>query len=97
MPTSQDVMTSFDALSHDEKKEVAAHTVRALASATQRTTDLLWLIVVSAFTALMLGGVLLVFVLILRGHDTSVILPFVSAALGVLAGLLAPSPVSGGS
>ena len=93
--TIEDVKASFDALPDDQKKEVADYAVQALKPATQRTTDILWLIVVGAFTTLMLGGTLLVFVLILEGHDTSVILPFVSAALGVLAGLLAPSPVTG--
>jgi hypothetical protein len=94
MSTQEDVRAGFDSLSDDQKEEFAAYAVQALKPATQRTTDTLWLIVVSAFTTLMLGGVLLVFVLILEDHDTSVILPFVSAALGVLAGLLAPSPVT---
>ena len=95
--SAEAVKAGFDALPADQKKEVADYAVQALKPATQRTTDILWLIVVGAFTTLMLGGVLLVFVLILRGDDTSVILPFVSAALGVLAGLLAPSPVTGSS
>jgi hypothetical protein len=94
VPGPEEIKARFDALPVDQQKEVAAYAVQALKPATQPTTDTLWLIVVSAFTALMLGGVLLVFVLILEGHDTSVILPFVSAALGVLAGLLAPSPVT---
>jgi hypothetical protein len=87
------VMSSFDTLSEGEQKDVANYAVQSLAPPTQKTVDNLWYVIVGTFAALMLGGVILVFILVLKGDETSVIAPFVSAALGVLAGLLAPSPV----
>jgi hypothetical protein len=53
------------------------------------------LIVVSAFVVLLVGGAYLLFVLVQDGDSTEVIAPIVTGALGVLAGLLAPSPVAG--
>ena len=51
---------------------------------------------VGAFVTLMVGGAFLVFLLIQDNKGTEVLAPFVTAALEVLAGLLAPSPVRNG-
>jgi hypothetical protein len=52
--------------------------------------------VVGAFILLLIGGTVLLYLLVRDGTSTEVIAPLVTGALGVLAGLLAPSPVSGG-
>jgi hypothetical protein len=58
---------------------------------------ILWLMVVGAFIILLLGGTGLLYLLVRDGITTEVIAPLVTGALGVLAGLLAPSPVRGGT
>jgi hypothetical protein len=50
--------------------------------------------VVGSFVFLLVGGTGALLGLILAGKDTKDILPLVTAAVGVLAGLLAPSPVA---
>jgi predicted permease len=55
----------------------------------------IWLIIVVAFVILLVGGFGGVAFMTYIGKDPKDILPVVTAALGVLAGLLAPSPVAG--
>ena len=54
----------------------------------------IWVIVVLAFAGVLLGGGFLVYLLVQDGKATDALLPIVTAAVGVLAGILAPSPVS---
>jgi hypothetical protein len=55
----------------------------------------LWLIVVSAFVIVLVGGGWLLYDMSKNEQDTSVILPIITTVLGALVGLMAPSPVQG--
>src|SRR5688500_8829155 len=93
MATVSQTLETFEELAPAEQKEVAAEiVVRALANASPRATDNLWYIVVGTFATLVLGGVIALVVLILKDKSTDVIAPLVALAIGVLGGLLAPSP-----
>jgi hypothetical protein len=85
----------YGELPEDEKRKVDAEIARArpLPSPPKSVVGALWLVVVCAFSLLLLGGTLMVFFLVRAGDSTEVVGPIVTAALGVLAGLLAPSPV----
>lgn len=65
----------------------------ALGPAPPQFAGLLWLIVVSAFVVFTLGSALAIYLLLASGKDPKDFIPLVTAVLGVLAGLLAPSPV----
>jgi hypothetical protein len=69
---------------------------RSLPEPPQPYVSVLWLMVVGAFIVLLVGGTVLLYLLVRDGTNTEVIAPLVTGALGVLAGLLAPSPVRGG-
>lgn len=99
MATSREVIDSFNGLSEAEKKEAAAVIAksRGLKDPSQKATDTLWLIVVLTFAIVLVGGTLLLFTLVREETSTEVIGPIVTGALGVLAGLLAPSPVQSNS
>jgi hypothetical protein len=71
---------------------LAVATSQSLGDASPRATDNLWYIVVGTFAVVVLGGVLALVILILKGKSTEVITPLVTLAIGVLGGLLAPSP-----
>jgi len=92
-----EVLTDFDTLPDDEKKKAAAAIAasRALPDPPARYVGPLWLMTVGAFVVLLVGGAFLLFLLVQDDKSTEVIGPLVTGALGVLAGLLAPSPVSG--
>jgi hypothetical protein len=95
--TSTDVLETFKQLPEDEK-EVAAAAIaasRPLPPPPEKVVGPLWLIAVSAFAIVLVGGTLGLFLLIADDKETEVIVPLVTAALGVLAGLLAPSPATG--
>lgn len=81
----------YDQMSVDDQKLFAE--LAGLKPPDQHTNSKLWLIVVTTFSLLLLGGTLMLFFLIRAEDSTEVIGPIVTAALGVLAGLLAPSPV----
>jgi hypothetical protein len=95
---STDVIKAFKELSEEEKKEAGA----ALAAGGQlppppkEFVGWLWLLAVGAFSVLMVGGAFLLYLLSTDDKSTEVIAPLVTGALGVLAGLLAPSPAAGG-
>jgi hypothetical protein len=52
---------------------------------------------VGAFVVALIGGGVALVLLVNWGKPTEVIVPLVTASLGVLAGLLAPSPVGSGT
>jgi ABC-type phosphate transport system permease subunit len=54
----------------------------------------LWLIIVSGLVVFALGNALAVYLLLASGKDPKDVVPLVTAVVGVLAGLLAPSPVA---
>jgi hypothetical protein len=86
------VKDSFNALSVPEKRDVAEHAVQSLPSASGPIVNVLWLIIVSSFALLLVGGATAVVYMTVNAKDPKDLLPLVTAALGVLAGLLAPSP-----
>ncbi|MEA2364038.1 MAG: hypothetical protein QOD71_3183 [Thermoleophilaceae bacterium] len=98
---SQAVTQSLAALPADKAKDAvaAAGLVGQLGRVAAKDIAFLWKLVIGGFVALLLGGTVLVFVLVLSGERTEVIAPLVTGALGVLAGLLAQSPTqsSGGT
>jgi hypothetical protein len=59
-----------------------------------QVTGTLWVIVVSTFAILLLGAGVAVYALTAAGKDPKDFVPLATAAIGVLAGLLAPSPVA---
>jgi len=89
----EDVKRQYDLLSLDDKKQVADYAVQSLPQPTQPAVDKLWLLVVWTFAILLIGGASAVVLMTILGKDPKDLLPLVTAALGVLAGLLAPSPV----
>jgi len=54
----------------------------------------LWLIIVCGLVAFVLGGALAMYVLLASGKDPKEVVPLITAVIGVLAGLLVPSPVA---
>ena len=98
MANSTDVLATYKELPEDDKKEVAGAIAasRPLPEPPKNVVGPLWLIAVSAFAIVFVGGTLGLFLLIADDKETEVIVPLVTAALGVLAGLLAPSPAGGG-
>jgi hypothetical protein len=97
METATELIAGFDALPLDERAKAAKEIrVRSLPEPPAPWIGPLWLMVVGAFVVLLLGGGFLLFLLVQDDKSTEVIGPLVTGALGVLAGLLAPSPVSSG-
>lgn len=96
MDTAAKVVDAFQGLSEAEQR-LAAQTISALPTPEGPVVAKLWLIVVGSFAVVLVGGLLLVFLLVQDGKSTEVVAPLVTAALGVLAGLLAPSPMTGSS
>jgi hypothetical protein len=93
MATAGEVIQEFANLPVNEQEKVS-RAVAALPPVPPKYVGPLWLIVVSAFVVLLLGGAYVLFLLIEAGNPTEVFVPLVTGALGVLAGLLAPSPVA---
>lgn len=94
MATSTEVLAAYKELPEEDQKEAAAaiSASRPLPDPPAAVVGPLWLIAVSAFALVFVGGTLGLFILIANDDETEVVVPLVTAALGVLAGLLAPSP-----
>jgi hypothetical protein len=94
-----EVVQAFEDLPDSEKDTAAAVIAasRPLPDPPASAVGPLWLMTVGAFVVLMVGGALLLYLLVQDDKSTEVIGPLVTGALGVLAGLLAPSPISQGS
>jgi len=97
MAQAAEVLQAFEDLPDPEKKKAAAAIAasRPLPPPPEQVVGPIWLITVSAFVVLMIGGALMLYLLVQDDKSTEVIGPLVTGALGVLAGLLAPSPVTG--
>jgi hypothetical protein len=93
MAVAGDVLQTYAELPPAEQEKVQ-RAVQSLPPAPSKYVGPLWLIVVSAFVVVLLGGTFILYDLIKGDDSTEVIVPIVTAALGVLAGLLAPSPVA---
>jgi hypothetical protein len=93
--TATELLQSYEELPESEKKVAAAAiSSRPLPRPPARYVGLLWVMVVGAFIAVLLGGGYLLYELVRDDTSTDVIAPLVTGAFGVLAGLLAPSPVA---
>ena len=77
-------------LSEEGRREVCQ--IAGIGPPPERIAGILWVMVVGAFVLLLLGSALATYRLIQAGKETEVVVPFVTAAIGVLAGLLAPTP-----
>lgn len=96
--TQQEVVQGFSELSTTEKAQaLEAIKTQVLPPPPASVTGALWLIAVGTFAFVLAGGLILIFILVYRSKSTEVIVPIVTAALGVLAGLLAPSPATSGT
>jgi hypothetical protein len=97
MSTAGDVIQNFNALPEEEKTQAAGAIAasRPLPNPPPRYVGVIWLMVVGAFIVLLLGGAFLMYRMVQDKESTAVVGPLVTGALGVLAGLLAPSPVGG--
>ena len=93
MATYEEVMGQYHSLSPNDQKK-AAQEIRGLPAPPPSYIGPLWIIVVCAFTLLLLGGTFLLYLEVKDKSSTTVVAPLVTGALGVLAGLLAPSPVA---
>jgi len=95
MSNAGELVENFDRLPVTEQQKAAAEIrARSLPDPPPSYVGPLWLIVVSAFAIVMVGGGFLLYLLSNGNKSTDVVGPIVTGALGVLAGLLAPSPVS---
>jgi hypothetical protein len=65
----------------------------AMPEAGPGVTNILWVMIVTTFVIVLLGGGYLLYDMSKNGQDTSVILPIITTVLGALVGLMAPSPV----
>jgi hypothetical protein len=107
MADTQQVVREFLDLSAEEKREAKEALERAGELAPQAipspkeggpstgVANVLWVIVVSAFVIVLVGGGWLLYDMSKNEQDTSVILPIITTVLGALVGLMAPSPVQG--
>ena len=95
MATPAETLQTFDALTEDEQREIAAAiVVRTIGDPSAKVADNLWYIVVGTFALVVVGGLLALVVMVWNSKSTDVIAPFVTLAAGILGGLLAPSPVT---
>jgi uncharacterized membrane protein YgcG len=96
MATADEIVQQFKQLPEPERAKAASEiqATQQLPPPPQPYVGILWLMVVGAFIVLLIGGTVLLYLLVRDGTGTEVIAPLVTGALGVLAGLLAPSPVS---
>lgn len=93
MDTAGQFLEAYAELPEAEQAKVQT-TVRALPELPKSYVGPVWLIVVLSFAIVFVGGGFLIYSLVQDSKATEVLVPIVTAALGVLAGLLAPSPVS---
>jgi flagellar basal body-associated protein FliL len=91
MADTQQVVREFLDLSVEEKRE--AKEALGMKEASEGVTNILWVMIVTAFVVVLLGGGYLLYDMSKNEQDTSVILPIITTVLGALVGLMAPSPV----
>jgi hypothetical protein len=96
MATASQVLEEFNTLDGEEKRQAANAIAasRPLPDPPASYVGPIWVIVVLAFCIVLVGGGILLYQLVQDDKSTEVIGPLVTGALGVLAGLLAPSPVT---
>jgi len=90
--TREDVLNAYSRLPAREQLELRREL--GLPPPPARVLGTVWLIVIGTLAAVVIGGGLLIYSLIQDDKETEVLVGFVSAALGALIGLLAPSPTS---
>lgn len=94
MPSAaaRDAVAQIRAMPREDQKFVAGE-VQSLHAPTSKVNDAIWLIVVLTFTVIAIGGLAAVIAMVWKGKSIDVVAPFVTLAIGILGGLLAPSPV----
>lgn len=92
MATASTVASEIATLTEEEREKL--YKVVGLGPPPPVWVGPIWLIVVVAFATAVVGGGFLVYLLILGDKETADLLPIITAAVGVLAGILAPSPVA---
>lgn len=99
MKTADDLLKMYQELPATEQAKAAGviQRSRPIPDPPPGYVGVLWLMVVGTFIVLLLGGTVLLYLLVRDQMTTEVIAPLVTGALGVLAGLLAPSPVRSGN
>jgi len=91
----QTVLEAFDALPEADQRQVLRQ-MAAIGNPPAKYLGAIWILLIVALIVVVIGGGWLVYLLVTRGTDAGIMVGFVSAALGALIGLLAPSPVHGG-
>jgi hypothetical protein len=91
-----DLVAAFAALP-DNQKQIVKSQISGLPIPSRNFLGIVWIILMITLAVVVLGGGWLVYQLVNDGKDSEVLVGFVSAALGALIGLLAPSPATGGS
>ena len=94
---TQVVTEGLRSLPEPARREVAEGT--GWAPPTGTWGNIIWLILISSFCLILVGGGYLLYVMSRDHIDTAVVAPVITTVLGALVGLLAPSPVQqrGGS
>ena len=94
---TQQVVREYLDLSAEEKRvaKEALERSGAIPPPSDTWSNILWLMIVTAFVVVLVGGSFLLYDMSKNEQDTSVILPIITTVLGALVGLMAPSPVQG--
>lgn len=91
-----EVVEAFRGLSTEEQKQVVRSVAPVGGPATEGTRDTLWLIVVVAFSLVLVGGFATLAVgVFFKDVKPELILTTFTSVVGFLAGLFVPSPITG--
>jgi hypothetical protein len=96
MQTAGELLEAFTTLPEKEQEKAAGVISVGIGPPPPAYVGPIWGIVVVTFAVVLVGGLWILYSLVQDAKSTEVIVPIVTAAVGVLAGLLAPSPVAGG-
>jgi hypothetical protein len=97
MASTAETLNQFEQLDDDQKRAAAAaiqQQVRGLPDPSGTWVNILWVVIVAGIIALALLSAMFLYFLLDHSKSAAAMASVVSAAIGVLAGLLAPSPVS---
>jgi hypothetical protein len=92
--SKEEVLAQMKTLSAQD--QIAVAQVLGLGPPPPQYVGTLWFVIVGAFAIAFVGGLAAIVGMGVHGTDPKNVVPIVTASLGVLAGLLAPSPVGKG-
>ena len=107
MPDINQLMATLPELSHAQRKELAIAAAQMLSAEDKKLlaatinppapsiTNWIWMIVVCSFAFVVVADFLMLSYCVFHDKKTDVLLAVFTTCAGFLAGLLAPSPVSG--